>query len=58
MFRIANEPHTDIAGIRPDLPSCLVAIINKALSKQIEDRFASGAEMAQALRQCAASLQG
>jgi serine/threonine-protein kinase len=58
MFRIANEPHTDILSIKPDLPPCLVAIINKALAKRIEDRYASGAAMAEALRQCAASLQG
>ena len=58
MYRIANEPHTDILGIRPDLPPCLVAIINKSLSKQVEDRYANGAEMAEALRQCAAGLQG
>ena len=58
MYRIANEPHTDILGIRPDLPQCLVAVINRSLAKRIEDRYASGAEMASALRQCAAGLQG
>jgi serine/threonine-protein kinase len=58
MYRIANEPHTDILSIRPDLPQCLVVIINRALAKQVADRFSSGAEMADALRQCAASLQG
>ncbi|BBJ00046.1 hypothetical protein FGKAn22_17380 [Ferrigenium kumadai] len=58
MYRIANEPHTDILSIKPDLPPCLVAIINKALAKQIEERYANGAELAEALRQCAASLQG
>ena len=58
MFRIANEPHTDILSIKPDLPACLVAIINRSLAKQVEDRYANGAEMADALRQCAASLQG
>ncbi len=58
MYRIANEPHTDILSIKADLPPCLVAIINKSLAKQIEDRFANGAEMADALRQCAAGLQG
>ena len=56
MFRIANEPHADILSVRPDLPTCLVAIINKSLAKQNEERFASGAEMAEALRQCASSL--
>jgi serine/threonine-protein kinase len=58
MYRIANESHTDILSIKPDLPPCLVAIINKALAKQIEERYANGAAMAEALRQCAASLQG
>jgi serine/threonine-protein kinase len=58
MYRIANEPHTDILSIRADLPPCLAAIINKSLAKQNEDRYANGAEMAEALRQCAASLQG
>jgi serine/threonine-protein kinase len=56
MFRIANEPHTDILSIRADFPPCLVAIINKSLAKRNEDRYASGAEMAEALRRCAASL--
>jgi serine/threonine-protein kinase len=56
MFRIANEPHTDILSINPDVPPCVVAIINKALSKKIADRYESGSAMAEAIRQCAASL--
>jgi hypothetical protein len=35
-----------------------VAIINKSLAKQIEDRYASGADMVNALRQCALSPRG
>ncbi|MFZ5502155.1 MAG: CHASE2 domain-containing serine/threonine-protein kinase [Pseudomonadota bacterium] len=58
MYRIANEPHADILTIRPDLPVCLAEIVNKSLIKEQEQRYATGAEMAQALRQCAASLQG
>jgi serine/threonine-protein kinase len=56
MFRIANEPHTDILSVNPNLPPCVVAIINKALAKKIPDRFANGSAMAEAIRQCAASL--
>ena len=56
MFHIANEPHTDILSIRPDLPPCLVAIINRSLAKQVAERYPTGAEMAEALRQCAASI--
>jgi serine/threonine-protein kinase len=58
MYRITNEPHTDILSIRADLPACLVVIINRSLAKQVEDRYASGAEMADELRQCAAGIQG
>jgi serine/threonine-protein kinase len=53
MFKIANEPPADILGINPTLPGCLVAIINKALAKDVAARFKSGDEMARALRQCA-----
>ena len=57
MFRIANEPHADVLSIRPDVPPCVVAIINKALAKKAAERYRSGAEMAEAIRHCAASLQ-
>jgi serine/threonine protein kinase len=54
MYRIANEPHTDILTIQPDVPPCVVVIIDKALSKKREDRYQTGQEMAEAVRQCAA----
>lgn len=57
MFRIANEPHPDILSIRADLPSCLVEIINRSLAKQVEVRYSSGAEIAEALRSCVALAQ-
>jgi eukaryotic-like serine/threonine-protein kinase len=56
MFKIANEPHPDILAIRPDVPDCLAAIINRALAKDPDERFQTGEEMAKALRACAASL--
>jgi len=57
MFRIANEPHADILSIKPDVPPCVVAIINKALAKKVEERYQTGSEMAEAIRRCAANLQ-
>lgn len=57
MFKITTEPPTDILSINPDLPECVVAIINKALAKQVEERYQTGAEMAQALRHCMASQE-
>jgi serine/threonine-protein kinase len=56
MFRIANEPPADILSIRPDVPPCVVAIINKALAKKVGERYQTGQEMAEAIRQCAATL--
>jgi serine/threonine-protein kinase len=55
MYRIANEPHTNIVSVQPDVPPCVVAIIDKALSKKREDRYQTGQEMADAIRQCAAT---
>lgn len=58
MFQIAREPHIDIMTVRPDVPSCVAGIIDKALAKNVTERYQSGAEMAGAIRKCAASLQG
>lgn len=56
MFRIANEPHPDIRDLRPDVPDCLSAIIDRALAKDVEARYQSGNDMAADLRACAGSL--
>jgi serine/threonine-protein kinase len=53
MFRIANEPHPDIRAINPDLPDCLLAIIDKALTKDPDVRYQTGAEFAKDIRTCA-----
>lgn len=52
MQRIVAEPHPPLRTIRPDLPQALSEIIDRALQKDPEARFPSGAEMAQALRDC------
>ncbi|KAF0166925.1 MAG: serine/threonine protein kinase bacterial [Rhodocyclaceae bacterium] len=52
MFRIANEPHPDIRSINPDLPDCLLAIIDKALTKDPDARYQTGAEFARDIRTC------
>ena len=56
MFKIANEPPIDILGVNPALPECVVKIINKALAKNVSERFQSGDEFAQAIRACAAQF--
>lgn len=55
-YKICNEKQIDAIKIRSDLPPCLSRIINKAMRKQREDRYKSGAQMARALRLCRESL--
>jgi CHASE2 domain-containing sensor protein len=52
MFRIANEPHPDVRGANPALPDCVVAIIDKALTKDPDARYQTGAEFAKDVRTC------
>lgn len=56
MFRIANEQHPDIRDLRPDVPDCLSAIIDRALAKDADARYQSGSDMAADLRTCAGNL--
>jgi serine/threonine-protein kinase len=50
MFRIANEPPTDILSLRPDLPPGLVAFLDRAMAKDADQRYQTGDEFAAALR--------
>lgn len=52
MYQITSAKHADIRTVRPDLPSCITRIMNKALQKEAERRYQSGANMAVALRRC------
>ncbi|RKZ34868.1 MAG: hypothetical protein DRQ37_07250, partial [Gammaproteobacteria bacterium] len=52
MFKIANEPHPDILTTEPSAPPCLKPIIDKALEKDVTERYQRGAEMARDLRTC------
>ena len=42
--------------VQPGLPTAVEAVITKSLAKQVEDRFQTGEEMAQALRQAMNTL--
>lgn len=52
MFKITNDEHPDITTARADLSPCVKAIIDKALAKDVEKRYQSGAEMVADLRAC------
>lgn len=57
MYRIANERQRDIRRVRPDLPACASTITNRAMEKEPRRRYASAAQMAQALRRCIDKLE-
>jgi serine/threonine-protein kinase len=50
MFKIANEPPTDILAVNPNLPPALVAFLDKALAKNPDERYQTGEEFGGALR--------
>jgi serine/threonine-protein kinase len=52
MQQIAEVPHPPLRAFRPDLPECVEAIIDRALAKNPDERFDSGAQMAAALNDC------
>jgi serine/threonine-protein kinase len=56
MFKIANEAAPDIRTVRPDVPDCLVAIIDRALVKDPQQRYQTGGEMAKDLHACLALI--
>lgn len=56
MFKIANETHAGVKTINPELPQCLSDIIDRMLEKDIDKRYARGAEIAADLRRCAEQL--
>ena len=48
MFKITNEETADVRTIRADIPEALAAVFNKALLNDVELRYRSGAEFADA----------
>ena len=55
MFKIANEAPTDILSVNPNVPPALVTFLDKALSKNPDERYQTGEEFGGALR---AALSG
>ena len=56
MFKIASEPHPDIRVLVPTIPACIATVIDKALNKDVVQRYQRGTEMAADLRNCLAML--
>jgi serine/threonine-protein kinase len=52
MYNIANEEHPDIRRFRHDLPNCVQKLVNKALQKDVAQRFQTGKDMVLAMKRC------
>jgi len=52
MQQIAEAPHPRLRAFRPDLPACVESVIDRALAKNPDARYDSGAHMAAALEDC------
>jgi serine/threonine-protein kinase len=58
MFAIASNPHPPIRQYNPDLPPWIDAIIDRALAKDFTQRYQTGQEFAEAIRQARKSAGG
>jgi serine/threonine-protein kinase len=47
-----SEPPPALAGLRPDVPADLAAVVARCLAKEPHDRFQSAADLDRALTQC------
>jgi hypothetical protein len=52
MQQIAEAPHPPLRAFRPDLPASVESVVDRALAKNPDARFDSGAQMAAALEDC------
>src|SRR5271168_4435958 len=52
MQQIAEAPHPPLRAFRPDLSACVETVIDRALAKNPDTRYDSGAQMAAALEDC------
>ncbi len=57
MFAITSSTHVDPKELRKELPSCVSGILDVALSKDVEDRYQNGYELAADLRHCAELME-
>ena len=52
MFKVANSAPPDVSFLRPDISPALKEVVDRMLQKKPGARFQTGAELANAVRQC------
>ncbi|MGH8362927.1 MAG: protein kinase domain-containing protein [Gammaproteobacteria bacterium] len=52
MFKVANSAPPDVSFLRPDISPVLKELVDRMLQKKLDARFQTGAELANAVRQC------
>jgi CHASE2 domain-containing sensor protein len=57
MDKIINDKHKPVSSLRDDVPLCVDVVLDQALAKSPDDRFANGRAMALALRDCVKSFE-
>jgi serine/threonine-protein kinase len=56
MFKITNEEAPDVRSYDTELPDCVADIINKMLTKDADNRYQTGTEIANELKVCQTKL--
>jgi serine/threonine-protein kinase len=56
LFAIAHHPHPDLQSLRHELPPMFQEVINRAMQKELPQRYRRAAELAQDLRACRHTL--
>lgn len=56
LFAIVHQPHPDLQSLRQDLPPMFQEVLNRALQKELPQRYRRAGEFAQDLRACLHSL--
>jgi serine/threonine protein kinase len=46
LYKVINEPHPSIKALVPDIPEELIAIVDRSLAKNPDDRYGTAEEMA------------
>ncbi len=57
MYKIANAQHPSPKEFKPNLPDCLIAVLDKCLNKNPDMRYQRGSEIAADLQRCVETIK-